>query len=100
MTDQASYTPETIDTTWRPKVDTHFRLQWEEAQGAFVLLYPEGMIKLNPSGGEILSRCNGEKPISQIIADLQTQFPDAQGIEQDILEFLAIAYQRNWLTHG
>ena len=31
------------------------RLQWEPAQEAHVLLYPEGMVKLNGSAGAILS---------------------------------------------
>ena len=38
-----------------------FRLQWEPAQKAHVLLYPEGMVKLNGSAGEILKRCDGER---------------------------------------
>ena len=37
-----------------PRVARGFRLQWEEAQGCHVLLYPEGMVKLNRSAGEIL----------------------------------------------
>ena len=35
------------------------RFQWEEAQAAYVLLYPEGMVKLGQSAGEILKRVNG-----------------------------------------
>lgn len=38
----------------RPRVAGHFRLQWEEVQKAWVLLYPEGMVKLNGSAGEII----------------------------------------------
>ena len=38
-----------------------FRLQWEPAQDAHVLLYPEGMVKLNQSAGEILLRCDGTR---------------------------------------
>ena len=37
---------------------------------AWVLLYPEGMVKLNPSAGEILKRCDGERT-SEIIAELE-----------------------------
>ena len=42
-----------------PRIGHGFRLQWEPAQGCFVLLYPEGMVKLNQSAGEILKRCDG-----------------------------------------
>ena len=43
----------------KPTINPHFRLQWESAQQSHVLLYPEGMVKLNRSAGEILSRCSG-----------------------------------------
>jgi pyrroloquinoline quinone biosynthesis protein D len=44
----------------RPRLNRLFRLQWEEAQQAYVLLYPEGMVKLNLSAAEILKRCDGD----------------------------------------
>ena len=31
----------------KPTLSRLFRMQWEEAQGNYVLLYPEGMVKLN-----------------------------------------------------
>lgn len=34
-----------------PKLEILFRFQWEEAQQAYVLLYPEGMVKLNGPAG-------------------------------------------------
>ena len=40
----------------RPRLSRLFRLQWEEAQGAYVLLYPEGMVKLNDSAAQVLKR--------------------------------------------
>ena len=53
------------------RVASHFRLQWEAGQNAWVLLYPEGMVKLNESAGEILQRCDGEQPCSAIVAELE-----------------------------
>lgn len=73
-----------------------FRLQWEEAQQAHVLLYPEGMITLNPSAGEVLKRCDGSLTADDIVADLQRQFPDAD-LSADVYEFLEIAYERGWI---
>ena len=37
-----------------PRLRRGFRLQWEPVQNCHVLLYPEGMMKLNDSAGEIL----------------------------------------------
>ena len=48
-----------------------FRFQWEPAQGAYVLLYPEGMVKLGQSAGEILKRVDGTSAVSEIVADLR-----------------------------
>ena len=42
-------------------VSPPFRFQWEEVQNCYVVLYPEGMVKLSQSAGEIMRRCDGEK---------------------------------------
>jgi pyrroloquinoline quinone biosynthesis protein D len=73
-----------------------FRFQWEPAQNAHVLLYPEGMVKLNPSASEILKHCDGKRSISQIIAELKVQFPDAD-LEADVMNFLHAAQERGWI---
>ena len=38
----------------KPVLGRGFRLQWEQVQNTHVLLYPEGMVKLNGSAGEIM----------------------------------------------
>lgn len=38
-----------------PALRRGFRFQFEPAQDCHVLLYPEGMVKLNDSAGEILA---------------------------------------------
>ena len=73
-----------------------FRFQWEEVQQAYVMLYPEGMIALNASAGEILKRCDGIRTMEAIVEDLQRQFPDAD-LTADVREFLEGAYERGWL---
>ena len=59
------------DGTTRPRVSAGFRLQWEPAQNCHVLLYPEGMVKLNQSGGEIMKRCDGERSVDVIVSELE-----------------------------
>jgi pyrroloquinoline quinone biosynthesis protein D len=73
-----------------------FRLQWEPVQEAHVLLYPEGMVKLNQSAGEILKRCDGTRDIDMLIKDLQQAF-NAQGIGDEVRLFVAEAERRGWL---
>jgi pyrroloquinoline quinone biosynthesis protein D len=81
----------------RPAVNRRFRLQWEAAQNAHVLLYPEGMIKLNTSAGEILKRCNGVATLAEITADLETAFSTA-GLSADVTAFVSMAVEKHWLT--
>jgi len=80
----------------RPRIGSGFRLQWEEAQQAWVLLFPEGMVKLNASAGEIMKRCNGTSTVAEIVADLETGF-GVQGLQGDVLAFLDIARGKHWV---
>ena len=54
-----------------PRLARLFRLQWEEAQQAHVLLFPEGMVRLNASAAEILRRCDGQRSVGEIVAELE-----------------------------
>jgi pyrroloquinoline quinone biosynthesis protein D len=83
----------------QPAIGRGFRLQWEAAQNAHVLLYPEGMIKLNGSAGEILKRCDGATSIADITADLERAFA-AANLSADVLRFVSMAVEKKWLQIG
>ena len=83
-------------TSAKPAIGRGFRLQWEPAQSAHVLLYPEGMVKLNTSAGEILSRCDGERTLTEIIADLEKTF-GAIELSGDVTAFVSMAVKNQWL---
>jgi pyrroloquinoline quinone biosynthesis protein D len=80
-----------------PRVGPGFRLQWEAAQDCHVLLYPEGMVKLNGSAGEIMKRCDGAKDVQAIVAELEAAFATT-GLEGDVLAFVEMAGQQRWLV--
>jgi pyrroloquinoline quinone biosynthesis protein D len=80
----------------RPAVVRGMRLQWEAAQQAHVLLYPEGMVKLNSSAGAILSRCDGVRTLAEVIADLERSY-GLTGLAADVNAFVALALERHWL---
>ncbi|CAD5110434.1 pyrroloquinoline quinone biosynthesis peptide chaperone PqqD [Zestomonas carbonaria] len=80
-----------------PRLRRGFRLQWEPVQNCHVLLYPEGMIKLNDSAGEILKRVDGRQDVAAIIDSLSERFPDVPGIDEDILAFLEVAHAQFWI---
>ena len=81
-----------------PTLASMFRFQWEEAQQCHVLLYPEGMIKLNQSAGEILKLCDGERDVAAIVATLEAKF-QASGLAGDVLEFLKVAHGNRWIRY-
>jgi pyrroloquinoline quinone biosynthesis protein D len=82
-----------------PRIGSGFRLQFEPAQQCQVLLYPEGMVKMNGSAGAILERCDGVRSVAAIVADLEATF-GAQGLAKDVLAFLEIAQQKRWVSLG
>ena len=84
-------------TTELPKLSRLFRLQWEPAQDAYVLLYPEGMVKLNQSAADILKRCDGSKAVAMIVADLEQTF-EVDSLNDEVQDFLREAYERGWLV--
>ncbi len=73
-----------------------YKFQWEAAQEAWVLLYPEGMVQLNPSAGEILQRCDGSHDVAAIVAELEQAFPGVD-LAADVHEFLEVARGNGWI---
>jgi pyrroloquinoline quinone biosynthesis protein D len=80
-----------------PSVARLFRLQYEQAQQAWVLLYPEGMVKLSGSAGEIMQRIDGVRSVDTVIRELESSFPGAD-VRRDVVEFLEVAHGRGWIT--
>ena len=86
----------TLSESDTPCLSKLYRLQWEKAQDAYVLLYPEGMVKLNESAGEILSRVDGRKSISSITEELEKNF-GVSDLTGDVVSFVELAVQQGWL---
>ena len=86
----------TIGENARPAVGRGFRLQWEPAQEAHVLLYPEGMVKLNASAGAIMNRCDGVRTIAEIVADIERTY-GVSGLAADVNAFVELARDNRWL---
>jgi pyrroloquinoline quinone biosynthesis protein D len=85
-----------LPDTARPAIPPGLRLQWEPAQEAHVLLYPEGMVKLNGSAGAIMSRCDGARTVAEIVADLERSY-GLTGLAADVRAFVVLAVQKRWL---
>ncbi|HSH73042.1 MAG TPA: pyrroloquinoline quinone biosynthesis peptide chaperone PqqD [Methylophilaceae bacterium] len=79
------------------KLARHYRFQWEEAQQCYVLLFPEGMIKLNGGAGEVIKRVDGNKTVSDVVQELEATFPGVPDLQSDILAMFELAIEKAWL---
>mgnify|MGYP003583728502 CR=1 FL=1 len=80
----------------RPRMSRLYRMQFEPSQDHWVLLYPEGMVRLNLPAAEILQRCDGQRTVDEIVADLEAVFAQP-ALHEDVVGFLAQARERGWL---
>jgi len=85
-----------IDTAARPAIGGGFRLQWEPAQETHVLLYPEGIVRLSRSAAAILTRCDGQRTVANIVTELERAYC-ATGLSSDVCAFIRLALDHNWL---
>ena len=54
----------------RPRLPHGVRLVHSEAQGGWVLLAPERVVKADPIAADIVKRCTGESTFAAIVDDL------------------------------
>lgn len=79
-------------------LNPQYRLQFEVAQDSHVLLFPEGMVQLNEAASTILLALEGGKTEAALIAELQQRFAEAEGLADDVAEFLQIAIEKSWVV--
>jgi len=89
-------TEPTVSADTVPRIAPLYRFQWEEAQGCHVLLYPEGMVRLSGSAGEIMKRIDGRTSVTSLLDALRAAFPGVD-LERDVYTFLETAYGHGWL---
>nr|AJG39417.1 pyrroloquinoline quinone biosynthesis protein PqqD [Pseudomonas sp. QAU92] len=87
-----------VDTNQVPSWRPGYRYQYEPAQQGHVLLYPEGMIKLNESAALIGGLIDGQRSVAVIIAELSQQFPDVPEVADDIEQFMEVARAEHWIV--
>jgi len=78
------------------ELQRQYRFQYEPAQESYVLLFPEGLIKLPGGSGEIMKRVDGKTTVEGIVQDLQNTFPGVE-LRQDVIDFLEVAYGKGWI---
>jgi coenzyme PQQ biosynthesis protein PqqD len=83
-----------LDPNSRPQLAPGCRLG--ENQGLKVLLMPERALRLSGPSLEIVSHCDGQHSIAQIVAELQKIYSKAQPkkVEDDILGYLQLLHDQ------
>lgn len=83
------------ETTSRPCLAAGCR--WADANGPErMLLFPEGAIRVQGTGREILERCDGQRTLEEIVYELQKLYSAADPIQiqQEVGNFLAQLHQK------
>ena len=84
----------TIADAAQPRLGRGVRLQIDSTTGKSVLLFPEGILELNETAHDILSRCDG-RSVAEIVKGLAEQYEaDADALGADVRETLAEVHQR------
>ena len=70
--------------------------RWGGTEENRVILFPEGAIKLQGTGRQVLERCDGQRTFGDILRELQSQFAEAdpEKIRDDISKFLEQLQQK------
>jgi pyrroloquinoline quinone biosynthesis protein D len=75
-----------------------YLFRWEETQQAYVLLYPEGIVKLNETAGEIIKRCDGRLTAADMVTELQAAYPgDDERVAAGVYKFLEVFRAKGWI---
>jgi pyrroloquinoline quinone biosynthesis protein D len=82
----------------RPKLSSRARLQTDKVTGKPIVLYPEGVLMLNPTGHAIVSLCTGDITFQEIVTNLAERYKiPAQEISPQVAEYLNRLRERNLL---
>lgn len=78
-----------MDPDKKPRLTKRARLHTDPVTGQPVLMYQEAVLVLNESGSEILRLCDGTHTLSEIIQDLENQYPAAPSIlAREVAEYI------------
>jgi coenzyme PQQ biosynthesis protein PqqD len=78
----------------QPKLAGGVRLEIDRTTGKSVLLFPEGILELNETAQEIVTRCDG-RPLNEIVLGLAQEYDaDFEMLAVDVRETLADLQRR------
>jgi pyrroloquinoline quinone biosynthesis protein D len=84
----------------RPRLAQHVQMTFDQARRQYVLLTPESVTLLNDTGAAILSLCDGQRTVAEIVAELSDRYDHVA--DDEVRLFLAdlLAKRRVEVSHG
>jgi pyrroloquinoline quinone biosynthesis protein D len=77
------------------EINPMYLFRWEEPQQAYVLLYPEGVVKVNETAAAILKMCDGNRSAEQIISELNDLY--TTDVSESVYKFLEVSHAKDWI---
>jgi pyrroloquinoline quinone biosynthesis protein D len=78
--------PADVPPSGRPRLTSHVRMRFDRTRDRHVLLGPESVIVLNPTGADILGLCDGRRTVSEVGAELATRYDRV--VDDEVAAFL------------
>lgn len=72
-----------------------YLFRWEKPQKSHILLYPEGIVKLNETGAAIIEQCDGNRTTQDIITILSELY--SADVSDGVYKFLEVSYAKGWI---
>ncbi len=72
-----------------------YLFRWEQPQQCYVLLYPEGVVKLNETGAAILQLCDGSRTAEEIVSELNDKY--TTDVTESVYRFLGVSHAKGWI---
>lgn len=70
----------------RPALTRHVRMHFDATREKHVLLMPETVVTLNPTGADILGLCDGERTVAEIVTELSGRYDRV--VDDEVADFL------------
>lgn len=82
----------------RPALAGHVRLTFDRVRERYVLLGPESVMVLNPTGAAILNLCDGQRTVAEIVQELSDRYDRV--LADEVLQFLARLVAKRYVEPG
>ncbi|MDD7964245.1 pyrroloquinoline quinone biosynthesis peptide chaperone PqqD [Actinomycetospora lemnae] len=85
----------TVPRTGRPRLARFVKMRYDKARERQVLLGPETVVVLNPTGADILGLCDGAHSVGDIVDELGRRYDRV--VDDEVTSFLERLASRRWV---